>query len=186
MLISGLWKEAVYNHIPIPGRGKDKAKSGILLRQWSIAGGDVKESWGRLSSLPLLPFQQRQAGKPAPQKKFGPPKSECSNHKEMEMDRGKLTVMALLRAKPGKEEAVKQGLLALLEPTKKEVGCINYNLHQSADTPGLFMFYENWRSRKDLDEHVSTPHMQDFMRKGREVLSGPPELTLWEMIDSSD
>jgi len=104
----------------------------------------------------------------------------------MEMDRGKLTVMALLRAKPGKEEAVKQGLLALLEPTRKEPGCINYDLHQSADTPGMFMFYENWKSKTDLDEHLKMAHMRDFMRNGREVLSGPPELTLWEMIDSSD
>lgn len=102
------------------------------------------------------------------------------------MNRSKVTVMALLRAKPGKEEAAKQGLLALIDATRKEAGCINYDLHQSVDTPGLFMFYENWKSRTDLDEHVKTPHMQDFMRKGRELLSGPAEITLWEMISPSE
>jgi quinol monooxygenase YgiN len=48
------------------------------------------------------------------------------------------------------------------------------------------MFYENWRSKKDLDEHVKTPHMQDFMRQGRELLSGPAEITLWEMISPGE
>jgi len=107
-------------------------------------------------------------------------------HKEMEMRGSKVTVLALLRAKPGKEEAVRQGLLALLEPTRKEPGCINYDLHQSADTPGMFMFYENWKSKTDLDGHLKMPHMQDFMRKGREALDGAAELTLWETIDPSD
>jgi quinol monooxygenase YgiN len=107
-------------------------------------------------------------------------------HKEMKMAGGKLTVMALLRAKPGNEEAVKQGLLALLEPTRNEPGCINYDLHQSVGAPGLFMFYENWKSKTDLDGHLKTPHMQDFMRKGREILAGPPEVTLWEMSDPAE
>ena len=102
------------------------------------------------------------------------------------MDGGKLTVMALIRAKSEKEEIVKQGLLALLEPTRKEAGCINYDLHQSVGTPGLFMFYENWKSNKDLDEHLKMPYMKDFMRKGREILAGPPEVTLWEMIEPPD
>ncbi|MBI4965082.1 MAG: antibiotic biosynthesis monooxygenase [Desulfomonile tiedjei] len=101
------------------------------------------------------------------------------------MDDSKVTILALIKAKPGMEETVKQGLLALLEPTRKEAGCINYDLHQSTGNKGLFMFYENWRSKKDLDEHVRMPHMKDFMSKGREVLDGAADLTFWEIIGPS-
>jgi quinol monooxygenase YgiN len=101
------------------------------------------------------------------------------------MNSGKVTVMAIFRAKPGKEEEVKQSLLALIEATRQEAGCINYDLHQSVDTPGLFMFYENWRSKADLVEHGKSPRLKDFMSKGRELFSEPGEITLWEMISPS-
>jgi len=43
----------------------------------------------------------------------------------------KVTVFALVQAKPGMEETVKQELLALIGPTRSEEECINYDLHQS-------------------------------------------------------
>jgi quinol monooxygenase YgiN len=45
------------------------------------------------------------------------------------------------------------------------------------------MFYENWVSKKDLDEHLSMPHMKSHLEKVKELLAGPPEMTLWEKID---
>ena len=53
---------------------------------------------------------------------------------------GKVTVIAFHRAKPGKEDALRQALLALCGPTRKEQGCLNYDLHVSADDPGLLVF----------------------------------------------
>ena len=49
---------------------------------------------------------------------------------------GKVTVIAVHRAKPGKEDALRQALLALCGPTREEKGCLNYDLHVSADDPG--------------------------------------------------
>ena len=40
--------------------------------------------------------------------------------------RGKITVIAFHRAKPGKEQALREALLAVCAPTVKEKGCINY------------------------------------------------------------
>ena len=51
-----------------------------------------------------------------------------------------VTVLALLRAKPGLEEEVKRELMALQGPTLSEEGCINYDLHQSKEDPSRFMF----------------------------------------------
>ena len=73
-----------------------------------------------------------------------------------------LTVIAYMRAKPGKEDELRDALKALIEPTSKEQGYVNYDLHESVEDPGVFFFYENWNSAQDLDAHLQAPHLQHF------------------------
>lgn len=40
-----------------------------------------------------------------------------------------LTLVAFLRAKPRQSEELSRRLNALVEPTRAEAGCINYDLH---------------------------------------------------------
>ena len=94
----------------------------------------------------------------------------------------KVTVVARIRAKEGMEEKVKQELMALVSPTRSEKGCINYDLHQSVENKSLFMFYETWASKRDLDEHLEMPYMKSHMEKASEILAEPGDITLWEMI----
>ena len=94
----------------------------------------------------------------------------------------KVTVFALLKAKPGMEETVKQELLALVGPTHTEEGCINYDLHQSLDHKGQFRFYENWTSKELLECHLRSAHVKRFIAKADQLLAEPPEITLWEML----
>ncbi|MDR3605513.1 MAG: putative quinol monooxygenase [Desulfomonilaceae bacterium] len=93
-----------------------------------------------------------------------------------------VTVVARIIAKPGMEDVVKSTLMGLVPPTRKESGCINYDLHQSTDNKALFLFYENWVSKKALDEHLAMPYLQDFLGRSAEILAEPVEIGLWEMI----
>jgi quinol monooxygenase YgiN len=93
-----------------------------------------------------------------------------------------VTVLARMRAKDGMEEKVKQELLSLVPQTKTEEGCINYDLHQSPEDNSLFMFYENWRSKADLDKHFETQYLQAFLGKAEELLAEPPDITFWQMV----
>ena len=74
--------------------------------------------------------------------------------------KGAVILTAMVKAKPGQEDAVKKALLSLVEPTRKEPGCLCYNLHQSKVDPTQFMFYEQWASKEDLSAHGKTPHMK--------------------------
>lgn len=94
----------------------------------------------------------------------------------------KVTVLATIKAKPGMERTVEQAVMALVAPTRQEPGCINYDLHRSSDDDGLFMLYENWVSKKDLDEHLKMPYLSDFLSKADTILDRPVEIRLWEMI----
>lgn len=70
-----------------------------------------------------------------------------------------ITVVAIIKAKPGEEDRVRQALLDLIPPTRKEKGCINYDLHVSRDDPGRFVFLENWSTQADLDRHLASEHI---------------------------
>jgi quinol monooxygenase YgiN len=81
-----------------------------------------------------------------------------------------LTVIAHMRAAPGKRDELRAALEALVEPTSKEQGCVNYDLHQGIEDPDRFFFYENWESDADLDAHLDAPHLRDFAARIPELL----------------
>jgi quinol monooxygenase YgiN len=80
------------------------------------------------------------------------------------------------------EERVKRELLSLVAPTRSEPGCINYDLHQSKEDGSVFMFYENWVSKDDLDKHLAMPYLQEFLGKAEEILAEPVDIALWDMV----
>ncbi|MGQ9921856.1 MAG: putative quinol monooxygenase [Desulfobacca sp.] len=98
------------------------------------------------------------------------------------MEKRYLTVVAQIKVRPGQEQKVKEALLALVEPTRQEPGCVQYDLHQSLENPEHFLFYEHWRSRQDLDEHLQKPHIQEFLRHNEALLAEPLALSFWQVI----
>ncbi|MEH0196474.1 flavin reductase [Caulobacter sp. CCNWLY153] len=56
-----------------------------------------------------------------------------------------LTVVAVFRALPGKAEALGEGLLALVDPTRREAGNLRYEIGQSIDEPEAWLVQEIWR-----------------------------------------
>jgi len=56
-----------------------------------------------------------------------------------------VTNLAFFRARRGHSEALGAALAALVEPTRLEAGCLNYDLHRSVDDADLWFVYENWR-----------------------------------------
>ena len=77
----------------------------------------------------------------------------------------KITVVAHITAKEENIEFVKSELLKLIDVTREEEGCINYDLHQDNENPTHFVFYENWASRELLQEHLASTHLVDYVKK---------------------
>lgn len=73
----------------------------------------------------------------------------------------KLTVVAKLVAKQESIEVVKSELFKLVEPTRKELGCFEYRLHQDNANPAVFIFYENWGNEAYLLKHKETDHYKN-------------------------
>ncbi|MDQ6794497.1 MAG: antibiotic biosynthesis monooxygenase [Chloroflexota bacterium] len=88
------------------------------------------------------------------------------------MDPELLTVVAVFRARPGHEIALGAALRAMLLPTRREEGCLNYDLHQ-ADDPGLFFFHETWESVDHHRAHLDTPHVHQLLAITSKLLLEP-------------
>lgn len=77
-------------------------------------------------------------------------------------NRDLLTVVAYMRAAPGKRDELRAALESLVPATTGEDGNVNYDLHQGTEDPDFFAFYENWESADHLDAHLAAPHLADF------------------------
>lgn len=73
-----------------------------------------------------------------------------------------LTVVAHIEAKQDQVELVRAELLKLIEPTRQEQGCLQYDLHQDNERPELFVFYEGWESKVLLQAHLASGHIQAY------------------------
>jgi len=96
----------------------------------------------------------------------------------------KVTVIATMRAKPGKEAELQDYLLKLVEHTRQEAGCIDYDLLRQQDDPSIFVMYENWTDKAALDQHAQMPYMHALGAALPELLRSPLELQLLDMLTS--
>lgn len=76
----------------------------------------------------------------------------------------RLTIVANIRANPGRIDLVQAELEKLIAPTRAEEGCVQYDLHRDNDDPAHFMFYETWESRALWQTHMNAPHLAAYMQ----------------------
>ncbi|GAM55523.1 hypothetical protein JCM19231_5297 [Vibrio ishigakensis] len=75
-----------------------------------------------------------------------------------------LTIVANIIAKQDKAELVQSELLKLIDTTRAEKGCINYDLHQDNENPAHFLFFENWETRELWQDHMNNTHLAEFLK----------------------
>ena len=88
-----------------------------------------------------------------------------------------LTVIAHMRAKPGREQDLREALEALVAPTAQEDGYVSDDLHQGAEDPAVFFSYQNWESAAALDAHLAAPHQEQFVGVMDDLLDGGLHIT---------
>jgi quinol monooxygenase YgiN len=98
------------------------------------------------------------------------------------MNEKTVTVVATFQARPGKETELRAALMGLLAPTRKETGCLNYDLHQAPDDPAKFLFHENWTTKAALDAHLQSPQIKALVQRMDALCEAFPEIKIWERI----
>jgi quinol monooxygenase YgiN len=92
-----------------------------------------------------------------------------------------VTLIALLRPRDGQEMLLEPELRALVGPTRKEDGCLIYDLHRSAEGPTAFLLHEVWASREAHSKHTNTPHFLRWNAR-KDALLASREVTYWKQI----
>ena len=98
------------------------------------------------------------------------------------MDEPTLTVFAEFHAHPGKEDELRGLLQGLIEPTREEPGCLQYDLHADNDEPGRFLFFERWTSMARLQAHLGSPHFTAFQSRSAGLAAEPPRIVFASRI----
>ena len=93
-----------------------------------------------------------------------------------------VTVVVRIKARRETKARVHQELQQLLAPTRREQGCINYDMHVAKDDDTLFLFHENWTSESDLNHHLAAHHVKRWIDLAPSLLAERMELTLWHRV----
>ena len=68
-------------------------------------------------------------------------------------------VVATLIVRPEKRGDFLENARDMISATRREDGCISYDLTSSISVPDEFVFVERWESRDALGAHFQTAHM---------------------------
>ncbi|MEH0153407.1 putative quinol monooxygenase [Limibacter armeniacum] len=86
----------------------------------------------------------------------------------------KVYLTAIIKAKPEHREEVLQVLNTMVEHSRKEAACLQYDLHQGTDDENMFVFYEIWQDQQGLDQHNQRPYIKAFASIIDEKLAEQP------------
>jgi quinol monooxygenase YgiN len=75
-----------------------------------------------------------------------------------------IAVVAISVAKPGHEEQLREALEAIVGPSRKEAGALQYDLHRDLQEPRRFVFVERWASQEALAEHAKSAHLETLRK----------------------
>lgn len=93
-----------------------------------------------------------------------------------------LSIVAILRARTGQEEELGRRLRELIEPTRAEPGCINYDLHRSNTDAAVWVLYENWKTPADLDIHFAQTYLVKLLADFDHLLEGELQIHRLSMV----
>ena len=85
-----------------------------------------------------------------------------------------INLTVILKSKTESIETLKSLLLDLVQNSKKETACLQYDLHQSDKEPNTFIFHEVWENQDGLDLHNQQSYLQTFFENAKLYLQEAP------------
>lgn len=93
-----------------------------------------------------------------------------------------IKVVARMTIKEGMAEILKGAVVELVEETRKEEGCIAYQLFQDIGNENIFTFMEEWEDQEALQKHMKSPHFQAAMPKLSALQEKDMEVNIYGLV----
>ncbi len=87
---------------------------------------------------------------------------------------GNVYTIAVLKAKPGKADALISVLEKLAAETRKEAGAQEYGFIRDQKSPEVVLSYEKWQDAEAESAHWQTPHLATAIERFKDLLDGEP------------
>ena len=74
--------------------------------------------------------------------------------------------------KPGQFDRALAMAHDLIAATREVAGCITYEFYRALSDPDALVVFQEWESMDALVDHLSSPHLESFLRKLPEISDG--------------
>ena len=93
-----------------------------------------------------------------------------------------LRAIARVKAQANKVEELRSVLSSLVEPTRKEPGCLSYILLQNNEDPTDFTLVEEWESKQALESHLASKHFKEAGIKLPGLVAAKADIRLYHLV----
>jgi quinol monooxygenase YgiN len=100
----------------------------------------------------------------------------------MQMPRPRIHAITHFSARLDKTDELGLLLMSLLEPTRREQGCIRFELQQNRESPNNFAVVSEWQDPEAVQIHALTTHMQGALRRLPDLLGAPIDLRFYRLL----
>ena len=97
---------------------------------------------------------------------------------------GAYSVVAEVRAKPGKEAELRAATIPLIALVRSDPKNLVYFLQEDREAPGHFIFYEIFPNQADFDAHNAMPYVKAWFAKLPELADGGVKAMRMEILAS--
>jgi quinol monooxygenase YgiN len=91
-----------------------------------------------------------------------------------------IVVIARVSVKPEKKAELLALAKGVIATTQAEEGCISYLLLDNSYDPGACMFVEEWANLPALQKHAAAPHIAEWRKQSKDLLSAKTVITVYQ------
>lgn len=96
-----------------------------------------------------------------------------------------LLIVGTIRIDPPRLDEARPVMLAMVEASRDEPGCIQYSYAEDLFEPGLIHVVERWRDREALAGHFSAPHLLEWRSNWPRLGIHGRDLRLYDSAEES-
>jgi len=93
-----------------------------------------------------------------------------------------ITIVAKSIVKEGKLEEFKVLTKEMIEKSRKEEGCLSYNLYHDVHNDHILTFIEDWKDMETIDLHNASEHFTRIVPQMKALREPGSEVNLYQSI----
>ena len=93
-----------------------------------------------------------------------------------------IRVVAKFLFQPDRADEATEIARELIDLTRKEAGCVQYNLVQSVENKDLLVVLEEWETQAHLDNHSASKHFGELVPKLAAMCVEPPVVDIFTLL----